>query len=166
MRKPQDITGKQFGRLVALERLGPRTKRGCHYWLCECECGNKHEVQIAHLNSGNVRSCGCLSKVEDAELNNKYYHYGYDAKRRGYKFDLSKEDFKLLIDTPCHYCGSDTTRNGIDRIDSTHGYTLDNCVSCCKICNRMKMDIDYEKFTRHVQRIYRYRVERKDDTAT
>ena len=28
--------------------------------------------------------------------------------------------------------------NGIDRVDNSVGYTIDNCVSCCGMCNFMK----------------------------
>jgi hypothetical protein len=28
--------------------------------------------------------------------------------------------------------------NGVDRVNNDFGYSIDNCVSCCKVCNRMK----------------------------
>lgn len=30
------------------------------------------------------------------------------------------------------------TYNGVDRLDSSMGYTPDNCVPCCWECNNMK----------------------------
>jgi hypothetical protein len=36
--------------------------------------------------------------------------------------------------------------NGIDRVDSNIGYTLENCVPCCEAVNRMKMDLSKEEF--------------------
>ena len=36
--------------------------------------------------------------------------------------------------------------NGIDRIDSSKDYTLDNCNPCCQICNIAKRNMPLEKF--------------------
>lgn len=50
----KDIVGKRFSRLVVLERTSSRK------WLCQCDCGNTHEVKTCHLNNASIRSCGCL----------------------------------------------------------------------------------------------------------
>lgn len=47
--------------------------------------------------------------------------------------------------------------NGIDRINSNKGYEKDNCVSCCPICNRMKLDLSLEDFYAHIEKIYKKR---------
>lgn len=47
--------GYHSGRLTAVQRL-PDGR-----WLCECECGNKPVVHNGSLQSGNTRSCGCLT---------------------------------------------------------------------------------------------------------
>tara|TARA_R110001599_G_scaffold33832_3_gene108800 strand:- start:80 stop:718 length:639 start_codon:yes stop_codon:yes gene_type:complete len=57
-RKPKDLTGNRFGRLVAVEIL----ERSDHYgrwWLCVCDCGENFEAQAYTLNRGSVTSCGC-----------------------------------------------------------------------------------------------------------
>lgn len=46
--------------------------------------------------------------------------------------------------------------NGIDRIDSTKGYSADNCVPCCSKCNRMKLDHSIEDFKNHISKIYNH----------
>lgn len=46
------------------------------------------------------------------------------------------------------------TYNGIDRVDSDGDYTIDNCVPCCKICNRMKVDTPVADFIAHLIQIY------------
>lgn len=43
---------------------------------------------------------------------------------------------------------------GIDRIDSSKDYTLDNCVPCCFICNRIKNKYDLNTFFDKVEKIY------------
>lgn len=58
-----DLTGKRFGKLVAMRRLS--TKRGSSYlWECQCDCGNTTEVPANALRSGNTCSCGCLRSEE------------------------------------------------------------------------------------------------------
>lgn len=44
--------------------------------------------------------------------------------------------------------------NGIDRVDSTKGYSPDNCVPCCKLCNTMKLSLKKDEFLEHVSKIY------------
>lgn len=64
--KTLNLTGQRFGRLTALE---PLNKRGGSsvIWKCQCDCGNICEVQTNNLNSGNTKSCGCLSREKAAE---------------------------------------------------------------------------------------------------
>lgn len=54
-----DISGKRFGRLVAI-RLD-RIENKYTYWLCRCDCGKEVVVRYSHLFNGCKKSCGCLS---------------------------------------------------------------------------------------------------------
>jgi hypothetical protein len=63
-----DISGKRFGRLVVLHRVG--TKRGQADWTCQCDCGKKRTIVSLHLRDGRATSCGCLHRerlVESAK---------------------------------------------------------------------------------------------------
>lgn len=55
-----NLKGQKFGLLTALY---PTTmKDGSHmYWMCQCECGNQHEVSSNRLKNGSTQSCGCIS---------------------------------------------------------------------------------------------------------
>lgn len=59
-----DISGKRFGRLVAVDRAprGDRKSRRA-MWNCECDCGAICVVGADQLKSGHTMSCGCL-KIE------------------------------------------------------------------------------------------------------
>jgi len=59
-----DLTGKTFGKLRVIERVGSETRDGQvrPTWLCECRCGNQTVVIGANLRSGATRSCGCLRR--------------------------------------------------------------------------------------------------------
>ncbi|USK62351.1 GIY-YIG nuclease family protein [Peribacillus asahii] len=56
----KDISGERFGRLVAVERLEEKHPKHGYKWLCECDCGNKKEINLSYLTSGHTTSCGCL----------------------------------------------------------------------------------------------------------
>lgn len=60
MRKPIDLSGKKFGRLVPLELMKEGYKRPT--WKCRCDCGNMVYVRGDHLRSGHTQSCGCYQK--------------------------------------------------------------------------------------------------------
>lgn len=59
--KSKDITGKRFGRLIAIRKIG-KDKRNNSIWLCKCDCGGECERTVAELNKRNNHSCGCLGK--------------------------------------------------------------------------------------------------------
>lgn len=92
----------------------------------------------------------------------RYTVYQRNAKNKNRNFDLSEDDFIEISKRPCVYCGeySDTYNgepfNGIDRIDSSLGYSIENCVPCCATCNRMKMDLDVNDWMGKMKQIINY----------
>lgn len=56
MRRPVDLAGQRFGRLIAL-RQGSTLNRPS--WICECDCGNMKEIRTDDLRQSRTRSCGC-----------------------------------------------------------------------------------------------------------
>ena len=89
-----------------------------------------------------------------------FRRYKRSAIDRGIKFELSTDIFKKLIHSDCYYCGvkpkqivNEMLYNGIDRLDNNLGYKFDNCLACCKICNRAKSDISESEFSSYLIRI-------------
>lgn len=68
MPRPIDLTGRRFGRLVALRDVG-RNKHG-RLWDCACDCGNTKIIEARGLlkKIKPTRSCGCLHS-ETAAVN-------------------------------------------------------------------------------------------------
>lgn len=61
-RRPIDLTGKRYGRLVCIEPA-PRTDMTLNIdWMCRCDCGNLTRVQVGMLGNGRTKSCGCLRR--------------------------------------------------------------------------------------------------------
>lgn len=170
-----NLIGKRIGKLVVIDRAGI-TKSRKSKWLCLCDCGITKVIISDNLIAETTKSCGCLQKEyyssvllpdNEAAFNTILWKYINGAKKRGYQFSLSKEQFKSLITTNCYYCGSDLSNlqsrknsrsvfkyNGIDRVDNNIGYIISNVVSCCKQCNTMKMRYSVEDFFDKIKKIY------------
>ena len=63
--KVQDISGRAFGRLRAIEPIERRSSDDGIIWKCLCApeldgCGNTHFVVATELKRGSVKSCGCI----------------------------------------------------------------------------------------------------------
>lgn len=61
------LIGQKFGRLTVLEYVGKIPKYcNANLWKCQCECGNITYATTASLNSGHIKSCGCLHSYKEA----------------------------------------------------------------------------------------------------
>lgn len=165
-RKTLDITGQKFNMLQVLTYAGSKGRGAI--WYCRCDCGNELKVRGNSLRSGTTKSCGCLLgnplPAGESAFNTLLRDYKRRACERGYTFELTDEQFRCFTKQHCHYCGvpptqtikcntSEYTYNGVDRVDSTKSYTINNCVPCCGVCNTMKMDMDYNTFIQQCKRI-------------
>lgn len=86
----------------------------------------------------------------------KLSKYKIGARSRDLEFALTPKDFRSITAGSCHYCGKKndkTHKNGVDRKDSARGYLVENCVTCCWPCNKLKKEEDYENFIARCQRI-------------
>lgn len=170
-----DLTGNIYGGLTVLGRstMPPRRKGARIQWDCLCECGKMTTIGTSNLNTGNTTSCGCRKRAAimkvvrekvtgewgDSSKKSTYYRYLKGAASRELEFALSLSDFQGLVQRDCYYCGcepSNVTKspnnngdfiyNGIDRVDNTKGYLIDNCVPCCKFCNTAKSTLTIDEF--------------------
>lgn len=83
----------------------------------------------------------------------RYGKYKVSAKKRGYDFELSFEEFSAYWQEPCFYCGVDIESIGLDRIVNDEGYSVDNVVSCCSSCNVAKNDRSMGEFIEMCKRV-------------
>jgi len=120
-----------------------------------------------YQKTGETLCSSCANKRMKGKSNSQYKHgnsryceYTYNAKRRGFDFNLSIDEFESLTSRACHYCGGFSSEwdersrgNGIDRKDSGIGYEADNCVPCCSKCNFVKNSMPYGGFIKYIKRI-------------
>ena len=178
MKYIKDLSGKIFGDWAVLE-FGRVADCGSVYWKCECSCGNVVQVQSGHLKSGVSSKCKLCSNREKALARKKtdlhyanrlvYNRYKISAKMMNLGFKINIDEFSFLIHENCAYCGSAPSNefrikrsssskillyNGIDRVDSSKGYILENCVSCCFQCNRSKNSLTNAQFLSWIESVY------------
>lgn len=177
----KDLTGIVFGKLTILYEV-PRNGKKDVQWAALCECGKKTVVGGGQLREGKTKSCGCLrhepynlgENREDAILKKVYSGVIRRRKHRNLTNDLTYHEFISLIHKPCVYCGTTESNysrditdrhlitdtivrfNGIDRIDSSIGYTKENCVPCCKNCNNAKGEMTTKEFLSWVKKTYEH----------
>jgi hypothetical protein len=71
----------------------------------------------------------------------RYRNYLYNAKTRGYSFELTYDEFITYWNVSCHYCGASIETIGLDRLNNDLGYIKGNVVACCTSCNKAKLEM-------------------------
>lgn len=155
-------------------------------WLCKCDCGEEftcRENKVltrkgCHSCTNKITSTETVLKkkngIEHIGLKNRLLKdYKTGAVKRGKEFELDFDQFVNLMEQDCHYCGAKPVvheyekqymqkvlepwaHNGIDRIDSSKGYTIDNVVSCCSACNYAKHEMSVSEFKEYITRVYNH----------
>jgi len=83
----------------------------------------------------------------------RYGTYIYGAKKRNLEFKISIDEFSKFKKIPCVYCGDVFEEIGVDRVDNSKGYIKGNIVSCCEMCNRMKLNYEKDVFLEKCKKI-------------
>ena len=158
-------------------------------WSFRCDCGNVVTRKLNHVRTGNTLSCGCLQKEAlkrtnekitlekgESSFNGLYKVYQRIAMNRHHEWEISKELFRRLTKENCHYCGSPPVQSflsnkqsngeyiymGLDRIFNDQGYSPNNVVPCCGICNWAKHTLSRQEFLLLVERIYKHCISGKN----
>lgn len=160
----KDYSNQIYGYLTVIKFI--KKEKNNYLWLVKCICGKEKLVNIHEVRQGKTLSCGCLRRKMQSERkikpegvaakNNLYNIYMKTCvESRGYQFELTKDQFFYLTKQNCYYCDKPPSQikkskisqyiyNGIDRVDNSKGYLIDNVVSCCKQCNSSKSGVTKE----------------------
>lgn len=155
------------------------------FYFIECKCGYIRKAtpnQISQvLRNGfhqDLKS-ECLQCIKQTRLKQKPIEVLLNSvltdykNRNQHKFELSDQRAFHLFQQHCFYCGIEPSNlkktkagsvkyNGIDRIDSSKGYTPENVVTCCRRCNVAKNDQTLSEFTEWYTRLYKYNLRRSE----
>jgi hypothetical protein len=103
------------------------------------------------------------NKKNDKNPRKRFTTTRWQSKKRGLEFSISFEQFKIEIEKPCVYCNNllgkrSVCASGLDRMDNSKGYIIDNICSCCWICNSIKGEhLSFEEMKEVVKLIIKMR---------
>lgn len=169
------LAGTKYGRLT-LQAEYKRNVNGRIVWKFSCDCGNETWASFDDVRRGRPKTCGCSKKSSHNRLEKGlaakrelFRIYRKGAVKRKLDFRLSFQEFIELTSDICTYCGRGPTSemprakffgsyryNGIDRIDSSSGYTVSNSQTCCAECNRAKWTASHDEFIEQIKRRYEW----------
>jgi hypothetical protein len=177
--KPQKMInpGTIFNKVKVIDFAYSAKSRA--YYFTECiTCGAGSIRRMDHIKT-NPEYCNKCKEKRTAKpkvqsvINSLYSGCRTNANCRNISFTITKEFFTEIISQNCFYCGqkpietqfskslnrTDTKflHNGVDRLDSKLGYTIENCVSCCGMCNLMKNKFSVKDFLKKIAQIYTYK---------
>ena len=141
-------------------------------WTKSCGCLNQEQwyKNVPRLLATNPKK---IKSKKVYKFNGLFSSYKSNAYRRGLEFNLTHEDVYKVVKDPCFYCNYSPkfietqeidpnnysqyscAFNGMDRVDSTKGYTVDNIVSCCTKCNIAKHTMTQEDYFNWIERSYK-----------
>lgn len=165
-----DVSGKRYGRLVAVSFQEFRGRTA--YWLCQCDCGKEKSISIYSLKNGKTHSCGCLSS-EMTSIRTRSHgrcktpEYSVwagmlarctNTKTQSYKNyggrNITVSEEWKQFDNFYNDMGERPFKDAqIDRIDNDKGYSRENC--------RWATPKENARNTRRTKKVYYNGEERK-----
>ena len=102
MAKMKDLTGKRFGKLIALYPTNKR-KSGNIVWHCRCDCGNTVDVSSGELTRktrNGTKSCGCITSRGEEKIVEILNELGikYEKEKKFKDCINPKTDYPLRFD--------------------------------------------------------------------
>ena len=115
----------------------------------------KNAEQAKKWREANPEKVKEINQERNDNIHYHYTNYKRSAQDKRLDFTIQEEDFMSMVKNPCYYCGiiQEKGFNGLDRLDSTQYYTIENCVSCCEMCNMMKGTTGPSIFVHRVEHI-------------
>lgn len=138
--------GTRFASLVTTEenRMYIYNGKARNEVSCVCDCGNYRRCYVPLLNSGKIKSCGCVrndNKYSTHKMTNSRLYKTWKAMKqrcqnpnselyerygkRGIKVSEEWQEFEVF----CEWALSNGYNDNltIDRVDNDKGYSADNC---------------------------------------
>ena len=143
------------------------TTKMCYICRSKCKMYDKNRNKKERNATARIAEANPERKQKKKEwtvnirYKSKQYHYTIyktHAHERNLCFELKTDDYLAIILQKCNYCNgmNDVGFNGVDRKNNTIGYTLENSVSCCSVCNFMKKITHSDIFIKRAMHIAQY----------
>ena len=173
---PQNTAGRHVNVKVKCHKCGSESIKASPIFRKSKSCGCDRHKPSPGKTMGPKTMPWQLAEGEAAR-NSLILRYKRSAKNKGISFELSDRQLSMLFKSSCRYCGRKETHVvkgqgmssgdypyvGIDRLDSSLGYTKENTVPCCWTCNMMKNTLSESDFIEHVRKIYYNNAVKLDD---
>lgn len=133
-----DLTGRRFGKLVALYPIYNNNRDEHTKWHCKCDCGNEIDVDMGNLRSGKTQSCGCSSSKQEENIIKLLtkYNISFIYQWRPTDFATKKFDFYINntyiieFDGSQHFTYTGTGWNTKEHFLRTHKSDLEKNKYC------------------------------------
>jgi hypothetical protein len=106
----------------------------------QCHCTRPIEEFPKTGKNGRKRSCVDCDAKYFRLPRVRYNTSALQVRKSGREWALTLEQFCEIIKQRCHYCRGPLADIGraMDRLDNAGGYTPDNVVPCCPVCNDLR----------------------------
>lgn len=138
------------------------TKARCSIEYCRNDsrslgyCHKHYRIHVERLRPGYHERMRQKTRLTNYRFNGAKSR----AKQRNLSFDIEPAWYEAFLKQPCHYCGRtlDETGCGMDRIDNSKGYFVENVIPACGDCNKGRGDrYTVEEWQVMVQALIAYR---------
>ena len=117
---------------------------------------NPEKIKAHYANNREVLLAECLKYNKTVE--GKYRRAVARNKKKGFTEVMTLEQYKQVVSSgECFYCKEQNLPAqgaGLDRVDSSKPYILENVVPCCETCNQAKNSLSTEDFFSHIHKIF------------
>jgi hypothetical protein len=125
-------------KIKLLNEFGKESRKKSGFTKDCKECRNARNRTFYKKNIQKEQS---RNHKNNRTLAGRYSKLKFKAKKRKLVCNITFEQFTKLVDNAiCTYCKGPLPEvgYGLDRIDSSEGYVLDNVTPCCSVCNTLK----------------------------
>ena len=119
----------------------------------------KNAENASKWRKNNPDAVAAINARKIENIKSQYGVYIQSSNHRNIHFELTIDEYEFIAQNPCYYCGTVNIQrgfNGVDRLDNNLGYSNNNCVACCSMCNYMKGSLHHDVFLRRVEHSMSY----------
>lgn len=122
-------------------------------FMSKCKvCADEYHKKYSATPSGKASVKRTYRKLADSgyyqnlecRIDQRYRRAAQRARDIGRTFTVTFEEYVALLTKPCEYCGLSLDQKsgyGLDRLNNSLGYTRENVVQCCSLCNTQRSNI-------------------------